>query len=162
MADNYFARDANHFAQIPQPTPRPTPDENIYGVPVRAPYQSELAYFRNNPHVGGMAAEDNSIIINPFSTLSDAEKNAVKMNEAARIYMRSRGMQQPAFNLTPEQSNAFASYGPIEAQRQTITGRLISGDPSALTATPEQSAYAKFLKDMMLNQPKSGSAAGKR
>jgi len=122
---------------------------SVHGVPLRDPYQSELDYFKKNPNVAGMAADDDSIIINPYSSLSDQEKNAVKVNEAARVHMRSKNTQQPDFELTPEQAKAFSTYGPLESQRQTIVGRILSNDPSALNVSPEQKAYADIIRSKM-------------
>ncbi len=122
---------------------------SVYGVPLRNPYESELKYFKENPTVAGMATEDNKIIINPYSSLKDSEKEAVKINEAARVHMRSKDIPPPSFDLTPKQSNAFSSYGPLINQKQTIIGRILSGDPSALDFTPEQKAYAQIIFDRM-------------
>ena len=43
---------------------------------VREPDPSELEYFEGNPAVTGMAAEDNRIILNPHSQLSDDERQS--------------------------------------------------------------------------------------
>lgn len=113
-------------------------------------YPGEQEFFQKNPHVGGMAAEDDQIIINPFSTLTEAEKQAVMLNEAARVHMRSGKMQAPQFTLTPEQESAFSSYGNnLNDKQSTIAARILSGDPSALNATPEQLEYVQQLKNFM-------------
>ena len=113
-------------------------------------YPGEEEFFQKNPTVGGMAAEDDQIIINPYSKLSDAEKQAVMLNEAARVHMRSGKMQPPQFQLTPEQEAAFSGYGNNLIDRQsTIAARILSGDPSALNATPEQNEYVQQLKNFM-------------
>ena len=113
-------------------------------------YPGEKEYFMKNPHVGGMAAEDNQIIINPYSKLSDSEKQAVMLNEAARIHMRSGKIPPPKFKLTPEQETAFGNYSTnINDKQATIAARILSGDPSALNATPEQIDYSQQLKQFM-------------
>ncbi len=123
----------------------------MYGVDERKPFESETKYFQANPHVAGMAAEDDRVVINPFSRLSPQELNSVRMNEAARIHMR-RG-QAPTFDLTPQQAQFLdtTTYkGAKDADRKgTIAARLLSGDPSAGTATQQQSEYVKALRKQM-------------
>ena len=42
--------------------------KGVYGIGVRKDlYAGEDKYFKNNPHVAGMAAEDDKIIINPWN-----------------------------------------------------------------------------------------------
>ena len=120
----------------------------LRNIPERDPYTMERGYFYANPNVAGMAAEDDKVVINPYSKLSDQEKNAVRVNEAARIDMRRNGA--PTFNLTPEQekflSGTTYAKAPQEARRSTVAARILSGDPSAGTATDEQASYVKALK----------------
>ena len=111
---------------------------------VRAPYESELAYFKSNPHVSGMAAEDNRVILNPYSNLSENQKRSVILNEAARIYMREHGGGR--FAITDEQKERFRGYGSEQDVRDTIAARILSGDPSAGNATPEQIKYVSELR----------------
>lgn len=117
------------------------------GIEQRQPFPSEAEFFRANPHVGGMAAEDDRVVLNPFSSLSPAELRAVAMNEAARIAMRKHGA--PSFYLTPEQSARFGSYGTPEDQRSTVAARILSGDPSAGQSTAQQDDYVRWLRDIM-------------
>ena len=123
----------------------------VYGVGMREPYESELEYFKKNPNVAGMAAEDDKIILNPYSTLKPQEQESVKLNEAARVHMRRGMLPAPRYELTPEQQKAFSTYGTgnIDDIRQTLAARLLSGDPSALTPTPEQQDYVKQLRQFM-------------
>ena len=118
-------------------------------------YPGEDEYFKANPHVTGMAAQDNSIIINPYSSLSDDMKELVKMNEAARLAMRN-GYKRPTFNLTPEQKEFFNTidngkpYSTDEQDiKETIIGRILSGDDSAGNVTPEQRKYAEDLQKVL-------------
>ena len=105
---------------------------------VRDPYPGEINYFRSNPKVAGMATEDNKVIINPFTNLSDEEKQSVIKNERARLAMRNTSAK-PKFDLTEKQQAAFGGYSTDEDDRkQTIAARIYSGDPSALDATEEQ------------------------
>ena len=125
-------------------------DTAVYGVGVRDVHPGEDKYFKDNPHVAGMAAEDNKIILNPYSKLSEKEKQAVMMNEAARVHMRQGMIDAPRYDLSPEQGKAFANYSKsIEDQRQTIAARLLSGDPSALQPTPDQLEYVGKLRQFM-------------
>jgi hypothetical protein len=112
-------------------------------------YDGEDEYFRANPHVGGMAAEDDTVILNPYSKLSKAEKDAIIKNEKARLTMRN-GYARPDFNLTEEQAKAFENYSPdLQDQKETIVGRILSGDPSQGNATKQQREYAEELQRFM-------------
>jgi hypothetical protein len=114
---------------------------------MRQPYPGELQYFQQNPRVGGMATEDGRIILNPYSPLKPHEQAAVAQNEAARLAMR--GMAPPPV-MTKDQSGYLATVhdgqpyggGNDTAQRETIIGRYLSGDPSAGQMSPEQTSYA--------------------
>lgn len=121
---------------------------------LRQPSDSEHEYFNRNPHVGGYADfESGTIVLNPYSKLSQDEKNAVAMNEYARLTMRNSSLQ-PQFDLTPRQTEAFKDYGngnPL-AQRENIIGRIISNDPSALDITDEQKEFAQKVKNQMRQQ----------
>lgn len=118
----------------------------VMGYEVRKPFNSEDAYFRKNPHVAGMAAEDGRIVLNPYSKLSAAELSAVAQNEAYRLFMRESGVK-PAFKVTDEQRRAFAGTpyaNDDDALRQTIVARVLSGDASA-RATPDQVAESRRI-----------------
>ena len=110
----------------------------------RQPNISELHYFRNNLTVGGMATEDSKVIINPFSTLSDDEKNSVRINETVRIKLRKRPIKN--FPITPEQTESFKTYGSKQNIIDTIIGRIVSGDPSAGKITDEQRKIVQKFK----------------
>lgn len=124
----------------------------VYGIGLRDQlYPGEDEYFKKNPTVTGMAADDDKIILNPYSKISDKEKEAVMLNEAARVHMRNKLAPSPNYDLTPEQTEAFKTYGNGDqnAIRQTIAARILSGDPSALKATPAQMEYVQQLKQFM-------------
>jgi hypothetical protein len=125
--------------------------KGVYGVGVREQLEpGEEAYFKANPHVTGMAADDDKIIMNPFSTLKDNEKQAVMMNEAARVHMRNKLIDAPNYELTPMQTKKFATYSENpDDVKQTIAARILSGDPSAGDVTPEQQEYANRLRQFM-------------
>jgi hypothetical protein len=125
--------------------------KGVYGVGVREQlYPGEESYFKKNPHVAGMAADDDKIIMNPFSTLKDNEKQAVMMNEAARVHMRNKLIDAPNYELTPTQAKKFAEYSKDPNDiKQTIAARILSGDPSAGDATPEQQEYVAKLRQFM-------------
>jgi hypothetical protein len=124
-----------------------TPSRNsMLGFNVRQSlFPGEQSYFQANPNVAGMAAETGDIILNPFSP-PDVNQQAVAKNEAARLYLRERGIT-PSFPVTQQQQNAFqgSAYGSEPgALRETIAGRIYSGDPSAM-ATPEQMDWVKRM-----------------
>jgi hypothetical protein len=118
---------------------------------MRNPEDSELKYFKSNPTVSGMAAEDNKIILNPYSKLSKSEKDAVALNEYGRIVMRTNPEFAPNFKLTDEQSKFLGSNTYKDAPEQdrlaTIAARLLSGDPSAGTPTIDQLKFVNSLKN---------------
>ena len=153
------ARKENHLISPPRQPSLPTSllqaGQGEFVAKERSPYQSELDYFKANPRVGGMAAEDGLIIINPYSALSDAEKNAVRLNEAARLYMRMNGA--PGFALTDEQRQKLIGTGYENmdpgTQAATIAARIMSGDPSGGAPTPEQRAFVEALRGKIRLSP---------
>ena len=128
-----------------------TGNKAVYGVGLRdVLYPGEDAYFKANPNVAGMAAEDDHIIINPYSTLKDNEMQAVMMNEAARVLMRKGAVPKPTFALSPKQMEKFKTYSKdMDDIRQTFAARMLSGDPSAIEPTDEQVAFAAQLRKFM-------------
>jgi hypothetical protein len=102
-----------------------------------------------------MATEDGLIILNPYSPLSPEEKRAVAMNEAARLKMRSGDVGRPNFEMTPDQRDFFQTirrgspYGAEQDIRETIVGRIISGDPSAGNVTQQQRDYAEKVRGLL-------------
>lgn len=120
-----------------------------YDIKRRKPYPEEDRYFRENPHVGGMAAEDNAIILNPYSKLSEEELRAVETNERARVMMRTNPDLRPAFSLTPEQAKAFATYGSEDDRRATLAARILTKDPSAGRPTQDQQVFVDTLRRRM-------------
>ncbi len=123
----------------------------LYGAQERDPYPMERGYFYVNPHVARMAAEDNAVVMNPYSQLSQPELNAVRMNEAARINMRQQGY--PDFDITPEQAQYLDTTeyrnAPMQERSATIAARELSGDPTAGITTEQQKAFVKLLRQRM-------------
>ena len=118
---------------------------------MRNPQDSELEYFKSNPNVSGMAAEDDKIILNPYSKLSKKEQDAVALNEYGRIVMRTNPQFAPNFVLSDEQikfldSNTYKN-APEQDRLATIAARLLSNDPSAGTPTIDQLKFVNKLKD---------------
>jgi hypothetical protein len=112
---------------------------------IREPFESELEFFKKNKGVGGMATEDGKVILNPFSSLSPAEKEAVALNESARLYLRRMGA--PSFAITDTQKSKFKEYGSEDDVKSTIAARILSNDPSVSDATDEQIKYVnRFLR----------------
>jgi hypothetical protein len=139
------------------------PKNNITSL-MRDPEASELEYFKQNPTVTGMATEDNRVIINPYSSLSAKEKEAVALNEAARVKIRTNPDLKPNFALTEEQSKFLSSNtykdAPEEDQKATIAARLLSGDPSAGTPTEEQLQFVDRLKQNLTEDTPTKMAKG--
>jgi hypothetical protein len=141
--------------------------EPTYSYPVRKKlYPGEDKFFKTNPNVGGMAAEDNSIILNPYSPLSDAMKELVRINETARLAMKN-GYPKPTFDLTPEQQEYFNTMNngkPYSSNKQdileTLVGRILSGDSTAGNITPEQQKYAEGLQKVLKLQVGGESKQG--
>ena len=125
--------------------------KGIYGVGLRDQlFPSEDEYFKANPNVAGMAADDDKVIINPYSKISEKEKEAVMLNEAARVHMRNKMIDAPNYDLTPEQAEKFGSYSQDPNDiRQTIAARILSGDPSAGQPTQAQQEYVNRLRQFM-------------
>jgi len=126
-----------------------------FGFEKRGLFPGERSFFKQNPTIAGMAAEDDKIITNPFSSLSDAEKQAVIKNEAVRLFLRQRG-EPLDFDVTPEQQQFFKGTGEDfstqpEATRATIIGRILSGDPSA-QSTAEQEQAARQIQTEFLDK----------
>ena len=120
--------------------------QSIYGYQIRKPFAGEDKFFKSRPEVGGMAAEDGKIVLNPYSSLKEQEKMQVAKNEAIRLWMRDNKPELP-FEVTKEQAKAFSGteYGSNpQALKETIVARVLTGDPSAM-ATPEQQAFANKL-----------------
>lgn len=121
--------------------------DKIFGYEIRAPFDSELDYFKKNPNVSGMAAEDGRITLNPFSDLDPASMKSVAMNEAARLLMRENKIK-PDFDVTDDQRKDFKGT-PYEndddALKETILARAVSGDASAGKLTARQQEWAKLV-----------------
>jgi hypothetical protein len=125
----------------------------------RMPYPGEMSFFKKRPDVGGMATEDNHVIINPFSSLSEDEKDSIRQNETARVFMRNNPDFRPNFEITPQQNAFFSTvqngqpYGTPQDIRETITARTITGDPSAGQPTASQKFFAGGL-NAVINRTK--------
>lgn len=127
---------------------------DLTSIPIREPYPSELDYFKKNPHVAGMATEDDAVILNPHSGLTPEQQSAVTMNEQARVYMRKNKIV-PDFDLTPQQKADFKDYGDEGTIKQTIAARILAGDSSALDVTYEQKRWV----DVNLKSPQQPPGA---
>lgn len=131
--------------------------KTIMGQPVRdVLHPGEDKYFKENTHVGGMASESGDIILNPYSNLDESQKTAVAENEAVRLYLKNNNITPP-FDITSEQKKSFSTidqgkpYGDAEetTYKNTLLGRIISGDSSAGQVTPEQENFANQIKKRM-------------
>ncbi len=122
--------------------------KKLFGFQIREKlYPREDEFFMKRPEVAGMAAEDNTIILNPYSALSKKQLGAVAENEALRLKMRQDEFV-PEFEVTPDQVKFFEGTEYADdptAMKQTILARVYSGDSSA-KATPAQK---KVLKEYL-------------
>lgn len=115
----------------------------------RDPYESEVEYFKKNPHVAGMATEDEKVIFNPFSKVIPKHSDSIYKNEASRIYMKKNGMR-PDYEITEDQKKRFEGYGSPQDVKETIVGRGISGDESSGDLTEHQRKFIKQLSNQMI------------
>jgi hypothetical protein len=120
----------------------------MFGKKIRSKlFHGEDKFFKERPEVAGMAAEDGSVILNPYSSLSKKELSAVAQNEALRLKMRDDDFD-PNFDLTKDQLKFFKGTeyekNP-KAMRQTILARIYSGDPSAMATEDQRAALKKYL-----------------
>lgn len=123
------------------------PDKLYQYGEYRQPYQSELDYFKNNTNVGGMATEDNKIILNPYSNLSNEQKRQVALNEGVRLFLRKNPNYIGNFGLTKQQKQSLGNYSDnIDDIRSTILARILTNDPSAGNATIRQKFNAKRIR----------------
>ena len=123
------------------------------GIQIRKPYQSELDYFIKNKNVGGMATQDNKVILNPYAKLKPEEFQSVAVNESARLIMKQDESMRPDFALTPEQigfldSTTYKNANQLD-RNATIAARILSGDPSAGKPTQEQLDFVEKLKQQL-------------
>ena len=129
-------------------------------APTRDPYPSEVEWFRSNPTVGGYAAPDNKVVVNPFTTLSPEEIQGLIENESARIFMRQNYAARPttqSFPLTEQQQQlpypeSAPPQEPQHALRSTVAARMLAGDPSAGTNTQAQEKFLEELRARMLSR----------
>ena len=127
----------------------------IYGFEIRSPYAGEMQYFAKNPTTAGMMTEDNRIILNPASSLSNAEKMAVAENEAIRLWLKNNNIK-PDFALSDSQIGFFKSMGADYAKpenmlqaQHTIIARALTGDPSAGKLTQDQQKWVNAVKNKL-------------
>ena len=114
-------------------------------------HEGEIKYFNDNPKVGGMAADDNMIILNPNPD-KDINMDAVIKNEFGRVLINTGKFKVPNFKLTDTQQKEFSKYGTNKNIQDTIITRIVSGDPSAKDFTPEQKAIADKLELVIQQQ----------
>lgn len=120
-------------------------------------YDGEDTYFKANPHVAGMAAEDNRVILNPYSTNSSEEQSAVAKNEQLRIFMRNMD-ERPEFNVTQAQHDSFkgtAYENDPQAMMETILARVATNDPSAGAPTHHQIELSNSILNSARDTPQS-------
>ena len=130
-----------------------TPDigaQSVLGKRVRPAYGSEKQFFMGNPGVGGYAAEDGQVVLNPYSQLSQPEQGAVAQNEAIRLWLRNMA-SPPEMTLTQGQQQYLGGYSPNNRDVQdTLIARILTGDPSAGDVTPDQRNAATGVMDYII------------
>ncbi len=123
------------------------PQRYTFQINLRFPTVTESNWFQNHPEISGYAAEDDSVVINPFAKLNATQVALVIRNEALRIFMRILAIS-PTLEITEVQENLFKGT-PYENDRQalyqTIIARIASRDPSAGNTTEFQKGYATAL-----------------
>ena len=120
----------------------------------RQPWAGEAAWFHANPDVAGFAADDGSVVLNPYLRLSPRQLRSVLLNEATRIVLRCRRRASPAFFLNLWQRARFADYGTEIDRGHTVVARLVARDPSAGVPTAAQSRLVRRIRrSMNLDEP---------
>tara|TARA_R110000772_G_scaffold265805_1_gene387561 strand:- start:435 stop:863 length:429 start_codon:yes stop_codon:yes gene_type:complete len=124
--------------------------DKLFGFKIRTKlFPGEDKFFSDRPEVAGMASQDDTIILNPYSPLSKKQLGSVAQNEALRLKMRKEDFT-PSIDITDEQKAFFKGTEyekDLKAMRQTIFARIYSGDSSAM-ATPEQKkSFKEYLSD---------------
>lgn len=122
---------------------------------------SEDNFLRQNPNVSGYAADDGRVVLSPYSSLSDDQKQSVALNEAARHTQWNQGVLH-SFPLTSEQEKFF-ERSPYASQpqqaRHSVVARLISDDQSAAPYTDAQKMAAHgVLYRTLLDKPQFNEA----
>lgn len=125
--------------------------KTIEGTPdTRAPTESELRFFGEQPHVAGYASmsPDNRVVLNPHPN-PGVNLDSVYRNESARLAMANANVR-PGFSLTPEQVGFLNAISyPEGGRKETIAARLMSGDASAGEPTGDQRAFVDALGRIM-------------
>ncbi len=119
-------------------------------ITLRRPFPDELQWFQTVPHIAGYAADDNQVVLNPYSSLTQSQRACVLRNELLRVFMRTLAIT-PDIELLPSQIDAFRKtvYATDEdALRQTIIARIASGDASGGQASDHQVAFAHALSEL--------------
>lgn len=114
-------------------------------------YGLEHLYFMNNPNVAGMAADDGSVVLNPYIAMPIQQERSVYENELARLFMRETGV--PPVEITPEQNafldgNTYRNANPDD-RRATILARILAGDPSSGRPTQNQLEAVEEMRRRM-------------
>lgn len=141
--------------------PRDSSVEQSFGFKVRKETDEERQFFKGRPDVAGYAAEDNSIVVNPYNDhMRDPNKRRGLINiEGARLYIRSKNYkaadlpdltkdQRKFLMELPSPSGKGKGYSTDELDlRATALSRYIGGDTSFPKSSDEQMAFAKSLME---------------
>lgn len=133
---------------------------NAYGYQIRDPYPSELLYYMNNRNVAGQFGGgsgnlgDKTITLNPYSQLTNSQKDWVAKNEAARMWMLENEYAAPEATAAQKRSMQGTLYGNNQkALNNTMLARVMSGDPSAIEPSFLQKNASNYVYGK-LNQRK--------
>ena len=136
---------------------------NFLGFPIRRPSQDEEEFFRGRSDVndlpnfvGAYAADDNSIVLNPFVEMDPGMKRGLLMNEATRLHLRETEAGELPFSLTPKQEEMFGGFPVGEKtlmdMQHSLIGRILSGDPNLPEVTSEQNMFAEEVFQQLVKR----------
>ena len=78
--------------------------DKLFGFKIRTKlFPGEDKFFSDRPEVAGMASQDDTIILNPYSPLSKKQLGSVAQNEALRLKMRKEDFT-PSIDTPPKPS----------------------------------------------------------
>jgi hypothetical protein len=138
-------------------------DPKATRYPEVKPDKNTMEFFRKTPSVAGMATGaglngydgPRQVMVNPHTGLNEAQRGGLVRNERLRHFMDE---SKPSLNFdpTPAQVASFqgTEYGKPENRgrlKETLVARIITGDDSAGSTTPEQKESAYRVSRMYSN-----------
>lgn len=117
--------------------------------PERAATESERDFFKRRPDVAGYAADDKTVVLNPFAEKSDQWKASILKNERIRQYLRDYP-KDFSFPIASHQEEWAKNneYGKDKgALQQSIVARILAGDDSLAPYHPAQLRAAQGVDE---------------